>query len=284
MNKYHYSVIRFVPSPVRGEFVNLGLIVGCDATGEWSIDVASSRSRAAKLDDQNVFPLVAADLQRLQSGVESYSDPEVFAPTLDLSLEWLSNLARDSQNLLQFSTPKPIVSDSVESAMEKLWPLLVVEPAKVEHARVTKSSVLSQYWFALEQAHLTRQNLKKRATLATPKTHTSVDVVMHNGVVKDITQCWSLQVKDPDRIMDDIKSWAWTMKTLRDFGGTVKAGAKSIDVPPEVQLGVVYAPSDDESVSNEALEVFRDEDVKATCHTLEEVEAYAGTVAKLLAS
>jgi len=282
MNKYHYSAIRFVPSPVRGEFVNLGLIVGCDATGEWSIDVASSRSRATKLDDLNVFPMVAADLQQIQSDVESYSDPENFAPNLDLSVEWLFSLARDSQNLLQFSTPKPVVAESAESALAKLWPLLIVEPTKTENAKVTKSKVLSQYWFALERNNLSRNNLKKRATLETSKTHASVDVVTHNGVVKDITQCWSLQVKDPERIMDDIKAWGWTMKTLRDHGGTVRAGSNTIEVPKDVSLGVVYAPSELPAVSDEAIEIFQDEDVKATFHTLEQVEEHASFTAKLL--
>jgi len=282
MNKYHYSAIRFVPSPVRGEFVNLGLIVGCDATGEWSIDIASSRSRAAKLDDLDVFPIVAADLQRLQSDVESYSDPDFFATHLDLSEEWLWDLARNSQNLLQFSSPKPVLAESADSALAKLWPLLVVEPTKAENATVTKSSVLSRYWFALEKNNLKRANLMKRAILETSKTHASVDVVTHNGVVKDITQCWSLQVKNPERIMDDIKAWGWTMKTLRDHGGTVRAGSKSIEVPANVRLGVVYAPSDDPAVSEEAIEIFQDKNVKAIFHTLERVEEHAISTARLL--
>jgi hypothetical protein len=129
---------------------------------------------------------------------------------------------------------------------------------------------------------LSPDNLKKNLNLETSKTHTSVDVVTHNGVVKDITQCWSLQVKDSQRIMDEIKAWGWTMKTLRDHGGTLRAGAKTLEVPRDVQLGVVYAPSEDDAVSAEAIEVFKDDEVDATVHTLEEVDKYASAVAQLL--
>jgi hypothetical protein len=84
--------------------------------------------------------------------------------------------------------------------------------------------------------------------------------------------------------MDDIKSWGWTMKTLREHGGTVRAGVKTLQVPSNVQLGVVYAPSDDRAVSEEAIEVFQDREVAATVHTLDEVDKYATSVAKLLAA
>ncbi len=280
MNKYHYSVIRFVPSPARGEFVNLGLIVGSDDTGEWVIDVAKSRARATKLDDHNVFPLVAANLQQLQSSIESYSDTEVFAPEIDPSIDWLFELARDSQSLLQFSVPSIILAPSAESALERLGTLLVVDPIRTGRSQITKQSVVSQLWSALQRKNLGRDNLKKHATLDTSKTRTTVDVVAHNGVVQDITQCWSLQVKDTDKIMDDIKSWAWTMKTLRDHGGAIHAEKATLIVPTDVRLGVVYAPSERESVTDEALEVFTG--VGAEHHTVEQVEEYAEAVAAML--
>ena len=65
MPKYQYSIIRFVPSPTRGEFVNLGVIVGNDATDEWTMEVVGKKSRAAKLDDAGILPLVSTELERL---------------------------------------------------------------------------------------------------------------------------------------------------------------------------------------------------------------------------
>ncbi len=275
MTKYQYSIIRFVPSPVRGEFVNLGLIVGSDQTGEWLIDVVGSRSRAAKMDDENVLPMVAADIQRLQSNIESYSDPDMFGASVDLSLSWLRELSRDSQNLLQFSAPKTVLATSAQEAMEKLWTLLVFEPTKSSRTSVTKSSVLSQYWAALKTHNLGARNVKKRVILETSKAHSPIDVVVHNGEVKDITQCWSLQIKNTDSLMNDIRSWGWTMRTLREKGGDILVNEGRIPVPNDVGIGVVYAPSENKQVEEEAFEVFQNSDVDAQCVLMSAVDEYA---------
>lgn len=275
MTKYQYSIIRFVPSPIRGEFVNLGLIVGSDQTDEWLIDVVGSRSRATKLDDENVFPMVAADLQRLQSNIESYSDPDMFGASVDLSLSWLRELSRDSQNLLQFSTPKTVLATSAQEAMEKLWNRLVSEPTKNSRTSVTKSIVLSRYWAALKMHKFSAKNVKKKVFLETSKTHSPIDVVVHNGKVKDITQCWSLQIKNTDSLMNDIRSWGWTMRTLREKGGSIITNDGKIPVPHDVRIAVVYAPSENNQVEEEAFEVFRNSDVNARCVLMSDVDEYA---------
>src|SRR5690606_17481412 len=109
-----------VPSPVRGEFVNLGLLLGSDQTGEWLIEVVSSKTRAAKLDENNLLPIVATDLQRLQSTVEAYTDPDMFDPQVEISESWLSDLARNSRNQLQFTRPNVVVAAHINEAFEKL--------------------------------------------------------------------------------------------------------------------------------------------------------------------
>ncbi|MDX1926938.1 MAG: DUF3037 domain-containing protein [Pirellulaceae bacterium] len=185
MPKYQYSIIRFVPSPIRGEFVNLGLIVGSDQTGEWLIDVVNSRSRATKLDEQNIFPMVPSDLQRVQTLIENYSEPDLYGSEVALSEEWLRQLSRDSQKVLQYSSPKSVLGDTAANALEKLWGNLIVEDVPTERSTVSKSTVISE----------------------TEKTHAPIDVVVHNGVVKDITQCWSFQIKDTDELLNDIKAW-----------------------------------------------------------------------------
>ena len=45
-NKYIYSVLRFVPNPASGEFVNIGAIVGSDENGEWELRTVENAKRA----------------------------------------------------------------------------------------------------------------------------------------------------------------------------------------------------------------------------------------------
>lgn len=277
MTKYAYSIIRFVPSPVRGEFVNLGIIVGSERTGDWAIDIVSSRSRASKLDDEGVFPKVVSDLQRLQLMIESYSDPDLLGPPFDLTDEWLVQLSRDSRNLLQYTAPNTVVAKSAATALEKLWKLMVVEPIPQKRSSLTRRSLISRFVSALERHDLNKSHIKRQAKLETSKTHAAIDVVVHNGVVKDITQCWSLQIKDVEAVTNDIKSWGWTIRTLRERGGLITAAGlpEPLKVPQDVRVGVVYAESDSQEVTDEALEVFNDKDIQAECVLVGAVEDYA---------
>jgi hypothetical protein len=87
MMKYQYSINRFVPYPVRGKFLNLGLIIRSDQTGEWLSEGVSSMSRASRLDDDKVFSILATDLSQLQSTIESYTEPEFFERTVVYSIK-----------------------------------------------------------------------------------------------------------------------------------------------------------------------------------------------------
>jgi hypothetical protein len=44
--RYVYSVVRYVPNPASGEFVNIGVIAGSDETGDWSLRQAGNQRRA----------------------------------------------------------------------------------------------------------------------------------------------------------------------------------------------------------------------------------------------
>lgn len=282
MAKYQYSVIRFVPSPVRGEFVNLGLLLGSDQTGEWLIEVVSSKTRAAKLDENNLLPIVATDLQRLQSTVEAYTDPDMFDPQVEISESWLSDLARNSRNQLQFTRPNVVVAAHINEAFEKLWSRLVVESLPAQRSSITKATVTARYVAALKQQHLNRHHMKKRVKLETGRSHTNIDVAVHNGVVKDITQCWSLQIKLAEPVLNEIKAWGWTIKTLRDQGGTIHTGDGQLRVPGDVRVGVVYAASDDPEVMEEAFDVFHDDQVNAESVSIQDAEQHAQTAAALV--
>lgn len=282
MAKYHYSVIRFVPSPVRGEFVNLGLLIGSDQTGEWLIEVVGSKTRAAKLDDDNLLPMVVTDLQRLQSTVESYAEPDMFDPRVELSESWLLELSRDSRNQLQFSHPNAVLAENIGAAFEKLWGRLVVESLPTRRSSMTKATVTARYLAALDKLQLNRKHLKKRVTLETSRSHTNIDIAVHNGVVKEITQCWSLQIKSAEPLLNEIKAWGWTIKTLREQGGRILTNKAELQVPNDVHVGVIYAGSEDKDVVKEAMDVFNDSQIGANVATVEDVEQHAKTTAKLV--
>ena len=47
--KYAYALLRFVPDPIKGEFVNIGIIAGSDEEDRWEIRTIDRAGRATQL-------------------------------------------------------------------------------------------------------------------------------------------------------------------------------------------------------------------------------------------
>ena len=287
MPRYKYSIVRFVPSPTRGEQVNLGLIVGCDATSEWTMEIVGQKSRVKKLDDTGIWPQVAAELERLQSRfpVDDDDAPSVSGPAI--SEEWLAQMAAQSRNVIQYSTPQLVLGEDVESAVKKLWDIFIVEPVPPKPDSVSKRQVVSRYLKSLQSSHLGTDHLKKHARLKTSHKSASIDVAIHNGVAKRLTQCWSLQVQDTEKLLNEVKAWSWTMQILRNSGGVITTRAGSIGVPKDVELSIVYAQTaanQADEFTQETMDIISHSEVDARSVLLEDTEKHAAEAASLLST
>lgn len=284
--KYTYSSIRFVPDPVKGEFVNLGLIVGSDETGDWRIETIENRGRARKLDESGkLLPSVVAELERIEAQIDSAAELEDES-VYDVSRLWLTDMAKQSRGIIQYSPPKPVLADDVDQAIEILWSRLVVDSEVRRRTAVTRKNLRARFRSALSQRlTATEHHFKEHVTLQASQSRSEIDFALHNGKVKQLTQCWSLQLQDTDRVLKDIKSWAWTIRGLRHSGGTAVSGDERYEVPSDVNLKVIYAkPSEPSSseVVDEAVDAFSDGDVNAEFHEFTELDAVADSAAKTL--
>ena len=285
MPRYKYSIVRFVPSPTRGEQVNLGLIVGCDATSEWTMEIVSRKSRAAKLDEAHVLPMITAELERLQLRFPSDDDDASVGEGSAINEDWLSLIAAQSQNVIQYSAPQVVLAEDLNAAVGKLWEIFIVENIRQKRDSVSKRQVLSQYLKSLQVRHLGADHLKQHARLKTSHNSVLIDVAVHNGVAKRLTQCWSFQVKDTESLLNEVKAWGWTMKVLRHSGGAITTASGSIGVPQNVELSVIVAAAADnqaDEFTQEAIEVLSDSEVDARCVSMEQMEQHAAEAASLL--
>src|SRR5215468_11068995 len=98
MTRYFYSLVRCVPSPRTGEFINIAAIAGSEESGEWSIRQIQNESRAKKLcsaDDLAVvhgFLASSWDVIDLHNSEVLLVDEPVGEP---LTPEWLRRLHHD---------------------------------------------------------------------------------------------------------------------------------------------------------------------------------------------
>ena len=125
-----YSIIRYVPDPARGEFVNVGVIAGSDLTGEWEVrcldDLAASADRLA--GDGSTISAVSEFVKEV--GQVFYERRALGRPLLEgpppvPSEAWLDQVHTDSRNIVQLSEPAPIAADSISHAAGKVFELLV---------------------------------------------------------------------------------------------------------------------------------------------------------------
>src|SRR5713101_9697542 len=131
--RYLYSVVRFVPDPARGEFVNVAAIVGNEETGEWDVRQVENLRRARALDDRDALPAVAAFLESAGRTIDEWivaddtaaTNPELVEP----SREWLTYLASHQRNVVQLTQPTPVVAQNLEEAVGIVFDELIIDPA-----------------------------------------------------------------------------------------------------------------------------------------------------------
>lgn len=125
--RHVYSIVRYVPNTANGERVNVGLLAGSEATGEWTLRIAADRSRARCLGgSEQTLEAVFEYLRQLAGDIDA--DPGGKPPAEACSEEWIRDLSARQLGVVQFSQPLPVVAASTEAALSMLWPDLIAGP------------------------------------------------------------------------------------------------------------------------------------------------------------
>ena len=271
--RHVYSIVRFVPNPANGECVNLGLIAGSEDSAEWVLQTVTQRGRARQLGGVESLPRVVSYLERLTTELEVYSNAhaggqlELLSERERLSERWLASLAGQQRGIVQFTAPSPVDVESADAAVDLLWDQLIVEPSRRTYRFKKKHVALGAVRDALRKVNITDDNLWRTTRLDSSGFQASIDFAVHNGSVAYLTQCWSFQLPDKERLLDEVQSWSWAIRSLRSDGGTLSMGtAAPASVAGDVGLAVVYVPPagpEDEEAFEKAERAFRDPDVDA---------------------
>jgi hypothetical protein len=244
--RFVYSVVRFVPDPARGEFVNVGAIAGSEESSEWQVRQVENPMRARAVDERKTLEAVWAFLDSIgyqidefDRGMETLLDTEV-----ELSEAWLRELCSRHRNIVQLSPPTPILANSADEALDRVFEHMVVDPAQRTYGFRKKHSALAAVRKAYRQ-HAVKKgvHLRERVPLRTLHHETRFDFAVTNGRALQLAQTWSFQVPDQDSLSEQIKAWGWTMREVRDEGGRVEvASGEELEVSRDVDLEVIYVP------------------------------------------
>ena len=246
--KYKYSVVKFVPDPIRGEFVNVGIIAGSDDSSEWELRTVENTKRARGLDDKGLLRIVWNTFDDLGRKIDRYSDAieagQLDEASSEVSFDWLKRLSEESQNVVQFTSPSVIVSPSIEQALEILFDQFVVEPESRSMPLFTrKNSALAAVRKAYRDVGLNGlYKVDEGATVKGTHHKERFDFVVANGRAVQLAQTWSFQNPNQEELSEQVKAWAWTVNDIRSNGGVAISREKQIVVPKDVDIGVIYIP------------------------------------------
>ena len=125
--RYLFSVVHYVPDPARQEFVNVGLIVGSDDTGEWEMRTIGNRKRARALGGSLSTLATFEDYvgRVLDDHLEAMEEAEA-VPVVDE--RWLLDLVRTQDHAVQLTAPAPISAGDIDEALDTLSSWLLIDP------------------------------------------------------------------------------------------------------------------------------------------------------------
>lgn len=112
VGQLYYSILRVVPDPVRGEFVNTGIIV-TDMESRTIIRWANSECRARLLTKNRAI------LNAITSYIKDFE--QMVSSQQFVSKEWLREQHEMRNNLIQLSFPAPIAPMSIEAASDLIF-------------------------------------------------------------------------------------------------------------------------------------------------------------------
>lgn len=239
---FQFSLIRFVPDPARGEFVNIGAVAGNDDAGEWELRLVSNLSRAKALDDRGVLSKAFAYAAGLEDHIAALDLlPETGGPE-PMSSEMLRRRAAEMHNLIQFSPLAPVVADSADAALELVFDQLVLDAARKSFPFEKKHRAQGAARQAYKAHAVPADAVRERAPVRSGVFDGTFDFAVHNGRTVQLVQCWSFQLPNQAELAEQVKAWSWLVHEVRQAGGALTTTAAEIEVPSELDIYAIAIP------------------------------------------
>ncbi|AQZ60226.1 unnamed protein product [[Actinomadura] parvosata subsp. kistnae] len=289
MSRYIYSIVRCLPDPRTGEFVNIGAIAGDPTTGDWSLRQLSNLQRVRRFVDRPILETATGCLLKLYDEIERHQAALLEDTGEPLGEDWLERLHRDHRNIVQFSAPAPVIANDAQEALAFVFEHLIVDPVESpKHRSVTRHALQSQMRKAYQEAHLDERLVRAKVQLHVgAKLQSAMDFAIANGRVVQLTQTWSFRLAQVDEVPDRVKSWGYALGRFRDGedARVVDALGNVSRIARDVDLEVVIAPPEtpeETKAYEEAEQVFKN--LGAEIHSSEDVAAISTKAAELAQS
>ena len=264
MSRFVYSLVRCVPEPRTGEFINIAAIAGDPLTGDWTVRQVGNESRVRKIAGPQDLAVVHRFISRLGAEIDEQWQLMDQGDGKPLSEIWLKELHANHQNIVQLSSPAPIVADDVDDAMDLIFSRLIIDPVRQPRGGITKSTLLANLRAVYREFDVDPDLVRPSVEVFVgDRVHTGFDFAIANGEALQLTQAWSFQRAGIDEIGLQVKAWGYALGRLRagDKARMVDSQSAVSTVARDVDVEVVIAEprtSDQLAVFEEATQVFQE--------------------------
>jgi hypothetical protein len=240
---YHYSLLRFVPDPARGEFINLGILAGDDDAADWDLRLIQNLRRARAIDNEGALGVALSFLASLEDHVVALDPANADLTTAEpLSTEYVLRLSEEMQNVVQFTAPTPIAAASAEEALDVLFSELTVDPTSQRLRFSDKKPAQASTRRAYRAHEIPAAAVTEHAPLVAGPYEGVFDFAVANGGAVQLVQCWSFQLPNQAELADQVKAWAWVVRELRAQGGQLVLGEREAEAQRDVEIAAVFIP------------------------------------------
>lgn len=245
---YESWILRYVPDPVRGEFVNVGVLVGSDGA-DWAIRSMSSFARANRLGGNAslIRPVlntlgtrVSVTNDRTPSSFQGFREMASVRPLSELAI---ADLSAHYNNALQISPPMPAYGTSADEVASMLFTHLVLENIREPHSR-PRTQMLNDFAKALTRSWRGENALPllRNPVVRIGRQRQSFDFALHDNKVEQIAHVISLNRKDLALVEQEISAWNFNVRLIRDDGGMLEAHKSKADffVPSDTPISMMH--------------------------------------------
>lgn len=280
MGRYRYSLVRCVPEPRTGEFVNIGAIAGSFDEGDWSARTIGNYARALKLCTSDQIAAVTEFIAEALEQIDA-ADNSLY-PLHD---DWLDTIVAERRNVVQLSAPQMAIADDADQALDFVFARQLVDPAKVTRRTVSKHRIMAWVRRYLGEAIDDSLILERPVLTVGDRITAPIDFAIGRDHAVAITQAWSFQKEGVEDLSKDVKAWAYAIGRLRQGeGGHLTGTERSLSLKSDVSIEVVFAPpitAQQQDVFGEASDVFKS--LGANLYS-EDYERLAADIRELVAS
>ncbi|MEG9247760.1 DUF3037 domain-containing protein [Arthrobacter sp. Soc17.1.1.1] len=253
MTGYQYWLIRYVPNAVRGEFVNIGVLVGMDGK-DWALRTVDSFTRASRLGgDARQARHWLEELRLAVSHANGEGDLNRISPLLERSRSRsftemsmnsgiVAHMAARLNNSVQISEARPVHTLDAASAADRLYRLLVRENPTTTRTQA-RTRLLKRIGDEFAQIpELDRDIVQRNPRIQIGMQVKRFDLALGEDRVRQMTQVVSFTRKDLENVNQEVSAWSHVVNRLRGRGGQLEMGksGRFLRIDQNVPIRVVH--------------------------------------------